>query len=76
MKPKKSVKMLWDILTTVIASIALLVFGVAMTSGQLSVSAVEWLSWLQPALPVTGWILIVVAILNVVTSILNLFSKK
>ena len=75
-KVKKSVKKMWDFISTLIVSVFLLVLAVSVATGALNLQAIGWLSWIPLIVSkIVGWVFIIAVLVNVATSIWNLFTK-
>lgn len=72
---KKNVKKWWDFGTTLVVSLFFLILAISMTTGTMPLPS--WMPAAQSAIAakVIGWIFIVSIAANIVTSVINLFTK-
>lgn len=75
MMVKKGTKRTLDFITTLIVSIFFLVLASGMAAGAIAFQG--FLAFIPPlAVVIIGWIFIVLIIINVITSFINLFTKR
>lgn len=74
-KSKKALVKLWNLLTNIFAHILALVLGAAMATGQLTLSTISWLAWIQPIIVPVGWIVVVITLISAGLTLFEFFMK-
>lgn len=64
---------IWNLITSVLAHIFALILGAAMATGQIGLTGISWLAWLQPAVVPVGWIIIVLTLASALITFIEFF---